>query len=401
MTDEPQNRAPLDGIVVLDLSRALAGPHAGQMLGDMGARVIKIENPDGGDDTRGWGPPFVGDDEISTYFLSCNRNKESVTLNLKDEADRDRFRRLVRHADVVLENFRPGVMDRLGFGVDTLHEVNERLVICSISGFGHDGPEGGRAGYDQIAQGESGLMSLTGPDPETPTKVGVPIGDLLAGIHAAYGIVTALYERERTGRGRVVRASLLSSLMSVHAFQGTAHTIGGLVPRGKGNHHPSISPYGLFHAADGPVQIAVGSERQWQQLCAGLGLDPDAPGMATNRERVENRDAVTDRLNELFAALPADEVLAKLDAIGIPCGRVRNLDEVYAWDQVAAQGMLLDVPHPDLGTIRLTGNAVRFDDNPYSGGRAEHRYPPRLGEHNAAVWAWLDEQDAHDGEADR
>lgn len=401
MTDEPQNRAPLDGIVVLDLSRALAGPHAGQMLGDMGARVIKIENPDGGDDTRGWGPPFVGDDEISTYFLSCNRNKESVTLNLKDEADRDRFRRLVRHADVVLENFRPGVMDRLGFGVDTLHEVNERLVICSISGFGHDGPEGGRAGYDQIAQGESGLMSLTGPDPETPTKVGVPIGDLLAGIHAAYGIVTALYERERTGRGRVVRASLLSSLMSVHAFQGTAHTIGGLVPRGKGNHHPSISPYGLFHAADGPVQIAVGSERQWQQLCAGLGLDPDAPGMATNRERVEHRDAVTDRLNELFAALPADEVLAKLDAIGIPCGRVRNLDEVYAWDQVAVQGMLLDVPHPDLGTIRLTGNAVRFDDNPYSGGRAEHRYPPRLGEHNAAVWAWLDEQDAHDGEADR
>lgn len=402
MTDRTTlDRAPLDGILVLDLSRALAGPHAGQMLGDLGARVIKIENPKGGDDTRGWGPPFVGDDEISTYFLSCNRNKESVTLDLKDDTDRERFRELVRRADVVLENFRPGVMERLGFGPKDLQHLNERLIYCAISGFGHDGPEGGRAGYDQIAQGESGLMSLTGPDPDTPTKVGVPIGDLLAGIHAAYGIVTALYEREHTGRGRIVRASLLSSLLSVHAFQGTAHTIGGKVPRGKGNHHPSISPYGLFHAADGPVQIAVGSERQWRQLCEGLSLDPDAEGMATNRERVENRDRVTALLNEQFADMAADDVLARLSEIGIPCGRVRTLDEVYSWDQAASQGMLLDVDHPDLGTITLTGNALRFDDNAYSGGRREHRYPPRLGEHNDAVWAWLDEsKDATEAKED-
>lgn len=388
------DRAPLEGIVVLDLSRALAGPHAGQMLGDLGARVIKIENPNGGDDTRGWGPPFAGDEEISTYFLSCNRNKESVTLDLKGDIDRDRFVRLVRHADVVLENFRPGVMDRLGLSEKALQEINPRVVVCSISGFGHDGPEGGRAGYDQIAQGESGLMSLTGPDPQTPTKVGVPIGDLLAGIHAAYGIVTALYERERTGSGRVVRTSLLSSIMSVLAFQGTAHTIGGRVPRGSGNHHPSICPYGLFHAADGPVQIAVGSERQWEQLCSGLGIEADRAGMATNRERVENRDEVVDLLNGIFADMPSAEVMARLSEIGIPSGRVRTLDEVYTWDQALSQGMLFDVEHPDLGTIRLSGNALRFDDNAYSGGRADHRHPPRLGEHNDLVWAWLDEQDA-------
>lgn len=390
-TPSAETTGPLAGTVVLDLSRALAGPHAGQLLGDMGARVIKIENPEGGDDTRGWGPPFAGEEQISTYFLSCNRNKESLTLNLKDPADADIFRQLVQRADVVLENFRPGVMDRLGFDNATLHELNQRLVICSISGFGHDGPEGGRAGYDQIAQGEAGLMSLTGPDPETPTKVGVPIGDLLAGIHAAYGIVTALYQREHTGRGEVVRASLLSSLVGVHAFQGTAHTIGGQVPRGKGNHHPAIAPYGLFQAADSPVQIAVGSERQWRQFCEGFGLDPDRAGMATNRERVANRDEVIALLNGLFAEIAADDLLDRLNQIGIPCGRVRALDEVYSWDQVASQGLLLDVDHPDLGQITLSGSPLRFGDNAHSGGRAEHTYPPRLGEHNEAIRAWLEE----------
>ena len=188
---------PLDGITVIDLSRALAGPHAGMMLGDLGARVIKVETPGTGDDTRGWGPPFVGpeDEPISTYFLSCNRNKESVTLDLKSDDGRDTLTRLVRHGDVLIENFRPGVLDRLGFSVERLHELNPRLVVLSISGFGHDGPEGGRAGYDQIAQGEAGLMSLTGPSPDEPTRVGVPIGDLLAGMYGAYGVVAALHER--------------------------------------------------------------------------------------------------------------------------------------------------------------------------------------------------------------
>ncbi|MCU1445362.1 MAG: CoA-transferase [Cryobacterium sp.] len=212
----------LAGTVVLDLSRALAGPQAGMMLGDLGARVIKVETPGSGDDTRGWGPPFVGvpDALESTYFLSCNR-KESIALDLKAPADRVVLDALIRDADVLIENFRTGVMDRLGYSNDRLLEMNPRLVILSITGFGHDGPEGGRAGYDQIAQGEVGITSITGSGPDDPQRVGVPIGDLLSGIYGAFGVVSALYEREATGRGGVVRASLLSALVGVHAFQGT------------------------------------------------------------------------------------------------------------------------------------------------------------------------------------
>src|SRR4051812_40821515 len=271
---------PLAGYVVVDLTRALAGPHAGMMLGDLGARVIKVETPGGGDDTRGWGPPFVtppdGDRE-STYFLSCNRNKESIALDLKSDDGRELLTELVRRADVLLENFRPGVLDRLGFPAERLLQLNPRLVILSISGFGHDGPEGGRAGYDQIAQGEGGLMSLTGSGPDDPQRVGVPIGDLLAGMYGAYGVLAALLERERTGRGQVVRTSLLAAIVGVHAFQGTAWTVAGQVGRAQGNHHPSIAPYGLFHCADGSVQVACANESLWRRLCAEFDLDPEAP----------------------------------------------------------------------------------------------------------------------------
>src|SRR5689334_3752499 len=213
----------LSDLVVVDLTRALAGPHAAMMLADLGARVIKVESPAGGDESRSWGPPFVGpdDDPVSTYFLSANRNKESVTADLKSEEGRLFLTRLVRHADVLMENFRTGVLDRLGFPFERLHQINPRLVILSITGFGHDGPEGGRAGYDQIAQGEAGLMSLTGPSADQPTRVGVPIGDLLSGMYGAYGVLAALHERSLTGRGRVVRTSLLASVVGVHAYQGT------------------------------------------------------------------------------------------------------------------------------------------------------------------------------------
>ncbi|RYU10847.1 CaiB/BaiF CoA transferase family protein, partial [Nocardioides iriomotensis] len=238
----------LNDIVVVDLTRALAGPHAAMMLADLGARVIKVESPGGGDESRSWGPPFVGPDDepVSTYFMSCNRNKESVTADLKSEEGKDFLTRLVARADVLMENFRPGVLDRLGFPVERLHEINPGLVILSITGFGHDGPEGGRAGYDQIAQGEAGLMSITGPGPDDPTRVGVPIADLLSGMYGAYGVVAALHERTRTGRGRVVRSSLLASIVGVHAFQGTRWTVAHEVPHAIGNHHPSIAPYGLF-----------------------------------------------------------------------------------------------------------------------------------------------------------
>ena len=388
--------APLDDVVVIDLSRALAGPHAAMMLGDMGARVIKVESPGHGDDTRGWGPPFVGpkDDPISTYFLSCNRNKESITLDLKSDDGRDVLTRLVRHGDVLVENFRPGVLERLGFSVEQLHEINPRLVILSISGFGHDGPEGGRAGYDQIAQGEGGLMSLTGTGPDDPQRVGVPIGDLLAGMYGAYGVAAALHERNTTGRGRVVRTSLLAAIVGVHAFQGTRYTVAGEIPAAQGNHHPSIAPYGLFTCQDGKVQISCGSEGLWTRLATAFGIDPATPGMATNRERVANRDKVIEALDDAFAAYPLTDLLAKLAEVGVPAGEVRTLDRVYEWEQTRSQGLVLDVDHPVLGAIQIPGPPIRLDDNAFAGGRSEHQHPPMLGEHNESVRAWLDEQDA-------
>src|SRR5690242_2549114 len=384
--------APLEDITVVDLSRALAGPHAAMMLGDMGARVIKVESPGTGDDTRGWGPPFVGpeEDPVSTYYLSANRNKESITLDLKSDEGRDLLTRLVRRADVLVENFRPGVLDRLGFAVERLHELNPRLVILSISGFGHDGPQGGRPGYDQIAQGEAGLMSVTGPDADTPQRVGVPIGDLLAGMYGAYGVVAALHERDRTGRGQVVRTSLLAALVGVHALYGTMYTVGGIVPTTAGAHHPSICPYGLFHCADGDVQIAVGSENLWRAFAPAFGLDK--PEWAANPDRVADRDAVLAAVDAAFAPFTRAELMARLSELGVPAGQVRSFDEVYAWDQTRSQGLLLDVEHPTLGPITLPGPALRFDD----GGRTSHLPPPTLGQHDESVRAWLDQLDQLD-----
>src|SRR3954465_5635198 len=390
---------PLDGVLVVDLTRALAGPHAAMMLGDLGARVIKVESPGSGDDTRGWGPPFVQPDSgerESTYFLSTNKNKESITLDLKDDADKAVLTELLRRADVLMENFRPGTLARLGFGTDVLAELNPRLVTLAISGFGHDGPEGGRAGYDQIAQGEGGLMSLTGSGPDDPQRVGVPIGDLLAGMYGAYGVVAALLERERTGRGQVVRTSLLAAIVGVHAFQGTAWTVAGKVGRAQGTHHPSLAPYGLFHCADGNVQLSCGSESLWRKLCAEFGLDPDAPGMATNSERVEppdqviarpegpgmapnsergeHRDQVIALLEGAFADVSAEDLLARLATAGIPAGKVRTIDEVYGWEQTLSQGLLVDVDHATLGRVQLPGPPLRFF-TPSSNGETEA--PPR------------------------
>jgi crotonobetainyl-CoA:carnitine CoA-transferase CaiB-like acyl-CoA transferase len=389
---------PLRDVVVIDLSRALAGPHAGMMLGDLGARVIKVESPGSGDDTRSWGPPFVGpqEDPISTYFLSCNRNKESITLDLKSEDGVATLARLATHADVLVENFRPGVMERLGFSLERLHDLNPRLVILSISGFGHDGPEGGRAGYDQIAQGEAGLMSLTGPDPENPTRVGVPIADLLAGMYGAYGVVAALHERNTTGVGRVVRTSLLAAVVGVHAFQGTRHTVAGEVPHAEGNHHPSICPYGLFSCADGTLQIAVGNDGLWQRFAVEFGLDPKADGFATNTERVGNKAAVNAAVNAVFADQTLADLLPRLEASGIPAGEVRTLDRVYDWEQTRSQGLVINVDHPVLGDIELPGPPIRFDDLPFAGGRSRHLPPPALGEHNESVRGWLDERDGGD-----
>jgi crotonobetainyl-CoA:carnitine CoA-transferase CaiB-like acyl-CoA transferase len=390
--------APLDGLLVVDLTRALAGPHATMMLGDLGARVIKVEAPGTGDDTRSWGPPFVqpeGAARESTYFLSANRNKESVALDLKNADDRDVLLALVDRADVLVENFRTGVLERLGLGAESLLQRNPRLVVLSISGFGHDGPEGGRPGYDQIAQGEAGLMSLTGPSPEEPQKVGVPIGDLLAGMYGAYGVLAALHERHRTGRGQVVRTSLLASLVGVHAFQGTRWTVAGEVGRAQGNHHPSISPYGLFRCRDGAVQIALGSEGLWRRFCDGFGFDPEADGVSTNPERVAHRDRVVGLVESAFADSDAAALLARLAELGIPSGRVRSLDEVYSWDQTRSQGLLVDVDHPTLGTVTLPGPPLRFfNADGTETTRRDHAAPPLLDADGAAIRAWAAEPPA-------
>lgn len=390
----PDRPGPLNGITVVDLTRALAGPQATMMFGDLGARVIKVESPASGDDTRGWGPPFVdpaAGDRESTYFLSANRNKHSIALDLKSDEGAETLRRLIRAADVLVENFRTGVLDRLGFPTERLHDLNPRLVVLSITGFGHDGPEAGRSGYDQIAQGEAGLMSLTGSGPNDPQKVGTPIGDILAGMFGAYGVLAALLERNRTGRGQVVRTSLLAAVIGVHGFQGTRWTVAGKVGRAAGNHHPSICPYGLFRCRDGAVQIAVGSERLWQHLCAAFDLNPAEAGMSTNGERVMNQQRVIELVERAFAELDSDELITRLKRAQVPAGRVKSLDQVYASEQTRSQGLLIEVDHDSLGPLTLPGPPLRFFDADGGTERTPtaHKAPPVLNGDAEEVLAWL------------
>jgi crotonobetainyl-CoA:carnitine CoA-transferase CaiB-like acyl-CoA transferase len=375
----------LSDLVVIDLSRAVAGPHAAMMLGDLGARVIKVEQPGHGDDARSWGPPFVeGSDgqPVSTYFLAANRNKESITLDLKAPDDMARLRQLLANADVLIENFRPGTLARLGLTDQALLALNAGLVVLAISGFGHDGPEGGRAGYDQIAQGEAGLMSVTGSGPDDPQRVGVPIADILAGVYGAYGVLAALHERTRTGRGQIVRTSLLAAVVASHGYQGTAWTVAGVRGQARGNHHPSIAPYGLFRCGEGAVQIACGNDSQWQKISTEFGLDVDA-SLSTNPQRVERRLEVIQILESAFSSLAAADVLARLEAVGVPAGRVRSIDEVYAWEQTKSQGLLIDVEHASLGLIQLPGPPLRFfdvnGDREVETTREHHQPPPLLG----------------------
>ena len=379
----------LDGLLVLDLSRALAGPHAAMMLGDLGARIIKVEHPAGGDDARGWGPPFLYPEDAqreSTYFMAANRNKESIAVDLKSVAGQTTLTELIRRADVLVENFLTGGLDRLGFSVDRIFELNPRLIVLSVSGFGHDGPEGGRPGYDQIAQGEAGLMSVTGPASDDMQRVGVPIADLLTGIYGAYGVLAALYDRERTGRGQVVRASLLASVVGAHGFQGTAWTVGGQVGQARGNHHPSISPYGLFRCRDGAVQIACGNEGMWQRLCGEFDLDANGEGLRTNTERLDHPELVRKTLEDGFADETAPSLLTRLARAGVPAGQVRTIDEVYQWEQTRSQGLLIDVEHVSLGPLTLPGPPLRFFDP--AGTEAavrSHHAPPALDQHGEAI----------------
>lgn len=391
--DVLQSGGSLAGYLVVDISRALAGPHAAMMLGDMGAEVVKVEPP-GGDESRLWGPPFVGpaEEPIATYFLSANRNKQSVVVDLKSEDGRRTMRSLLGRADVLVENFRPGVLDRLGFSPEVLQEINPALVVLSITGFGHDGPQRDRPGYDQIAQGEAGLMSMTGPSPEQPTKMGVPIADVLAGMYGAFGVAAALADRERTGKGAVVRTSLLAAAIGAHAFQGTRWTVGKDVPRPQGNHHPAIAPYGAFACSDGMLQVAVGTQGQWVRFAEALGLDPQDERFDDNTKRVRNHAALVEAVESALAARPRDEWLQVLEQAQVPSGAIRALDEVYTSEQVLSQGLLIHVDHPVLGTIDLPGPPLRGERvDGVSITRDGHRAPPLLDEHATVIDEWLTE----------
>lgn len=368
---------PLAGVNVLDLSRALAGPYATLMLADAGAEVIKVEQPGSGDDVRAWGPPFVGEgaDRESVYFLAVNRSKRSVALDLKEAADVARLRTLIAEADVLVENFRPGVLERLGLAVDDLMAEHPALIVLSITGFGDGGPDGHRSGFDQIIQGEAGWMSITGMPDGPPLRHGLPITDILAGMFGAYGVTAALHERTRSGRGQRVSTSLLASAIAVHAHQGTRWTIAGEVPGRSGNHHGLLAPYGSFACSDGWINIAVGSAGLWARFAPLVGIDPADPVFATNEDRMRERPRLHAIVAEATASDTVDAWLARLDAAGIPSGRIRDMAEVYGWDHVLQQGLVDRVEHPVLGTLDLPGAPVRWARS----GRRSAGPPPTLG----------------------
>jgi crotonobetainyl-CoA:carnitine CoA-transferase CaiB-like acyl-CoA transferase len=384
--------APLDGITVLDLTRVLSGPYCTMLLADMGARVLKVEQPGKGDDTRAWGPPFLypsaqspraGGPDVngeSAYFLSINRNKESVTLDFKHPEGRDVLERLIAKSDVLVENFRPGTLTKLGLDYQTLAARHPRLVYCSISGFGHSGPRWKEPGYDAIMQAEGGLMSITGAADGPPYRLGVAIVDIVSGMFAAYGVAMALFARERTGRGQEVDLAMLDATVALLTYQAGNYFASGQVPARLGNRHPSIVPYETFAASDGEFVLAVGNDEQWRRFCAIAALPEDAR-FSTNRQRVtgyaELRPFVADRIR----AEPRQYWIDRLTAAGVPCGSVRNFKELFEDPQIAAREMIARVEHATIGQLQTLGVPVKLSDTP----GAVRTAPPTLGQHTAAV----------------
>jgi len=372
---------PLAGVRVVDLTRILAGPYCTQALADAGADVIKIEEPRKGDDTRGWGPPFVEGE--SCYFLAINRGKRSLTLNLKEQEGRDLLWRLIDGADVLTENFRPGTLDRMGFSFEAVHRRNPRLVYASISGYGLDGPWGRRPGYDAVLQGESGLMSITGAPDGPPFRVGASVVDTLAGMTTFQAILLALLRRERSGEGGRVDVSLLESALAILTYHASTYLLTGAVPQRLGNRHPNLAPYETFESADGSVIVGVGSESLWRAFCASVGRPELAqePRFRTNAERVANGSALRETLVPLVRSRTTAEWLERWEDAGIPCGRVRSVGEALDSEQVAARELLVEVEHPRLGRRRFVGSPIHLDAT----ARSARRPPPGLGQHTSEV----------------
>jgi crotonobetainyl-CoA:carnitine CoA-transferase CaiB-like acyl-CoA transferase len=396
-------RAPgaLDDLLILDLSRVLAGPYATQLLGDFGARIVKVEQPGRGDETREWGPPFAPAGQ-SAYFLCANRNKESLTLDLKGEAGRAVLRDLARRADVLVENFKVGTMDALGLGYGSLRAANPGLIYCAITGYGQDGPYAARPGYDTVIQAQGGLMSITGPAEGEPHKAGVALVDLAAGLYAATSILAALHHRERTGEGQQIDIALFDVQLSCLANVGSAHLVSGRAPRRYGNAHATIVPYQPFAAADGSLMVAVGNDGQFARLCAALGRPEWAadPRFAANPGRVANRDVLVAMLAGVFATRGVAEWERRLLAAGVPCGPVNDVPAALADPQARARGMVAEVTDSAGDRLRLVGPAPKLSATP----PAVRSAPPYLGEHSAALLRELlgyDEGDVEELRASR
>ena len=353
---------PLSGITVIDLTRVMSGPYCTMILGDLGARVIKIERPGRGDDTRAWGPPFL--DGESTYFLSVNRNKESLSLDFQTPEGRAILERMVARSDVLVENFTPGTLARYGLDAETMTRRFPRLVYCSISGYGQTGPRRAEPGYDAVIQAEGGLMSLTGEPDGPPFRLGLPIADMVAGLYAAQGITAALVARDRTGRGTVVDIAMLDAVAALLTYQAVACLATGATPKRYGNGHGSIVPYDTFSASDGPFMVAVGNDDQWRRLCEAAGLSglADDERFATNPARVRNRDVLVPILERTFHMRDRATWTAVLRGAGVPCGGVRTVAEALEDPHLAARGAIATVRHPAVGAVRMVDSPIRLSE---------------------------------------
>lgn len=377
---------PLSGVRVLDLTRVVAGPYCSMFLGDLGAEVVKVEQPGAGDDTRGWGPPFAGGE--SAYYLCINRNKQSLTLDLKSKRAVELLRDLVKAADVIIENFRPGTMERLGLGEKELRELNPRLIYASLTGFGADGPMSDWPGYDLIVQAWGGLMSITGTPEGEPVKVGVAIIDLVAGLMLGKAVAAALFAREKIGVGQRIDTSLLEAEVASLINVGSNYLVGGKVPTRWGNAHPNIVPYQNFQTADGYLVIGVASEVIWKRFCEAVGQRDliNDPRFADNSKRVENRSELIAILSKTFLQRRNDAWFKLLTDAEVPCAPVQTIDQVFQAPQVLQRDMLIEVDHPTAGKVRMAGIPVKFSVTPAS----VRMPPPLLGEHNDAILrTWL------------
>ncbi len=384
-SDTAAPAGPLAGLRVLDLTRVLAGPACTQMLGDLGAEVIKIERPGAGDDTRGFRPPVMPGTDESAYFTGFNRNKHSVTLDIATPEGQAIARRLLAHCDIMVENFKVGTLTKYGLGWEQVHADFPSVVYCSITGFGQTGPYAPRPGYDALIQAVGGVMSLTGEPDGMPQKVGVPVADMFAGLYGCIGILAALRHRERTGEGQQIDIGMLDTHVAWLANQAMNYLATGENPPRLGNQHPNIAPYQVFPTADGHIVLSIGNDPTFRRFCEAFGLAAlaDDPRFATNGARVTNRQAMTDALTPVMQRFPTQEWVDRLEALRIGCGPINRLSDVFADPQVLARGMVMDMPHEQAtgGTVKLVANPVRLSATP-----ASYRItPPALGAHTDQV----------------